>query len=119
MTTAPQRCNRADPHDAHFHHVGRLVSSCPGFDPPTLERDRVFDTPDYSPESLHLSHAAAFIVRLWRVQEEGRDGPARAQYLVAMGVWRELCGMDEPEALTWAFQIATSVPAVTAVCPPF
>lgn len=111
MTTTPQRCPRTDPHSPHFHHVDRLVSSCPGWDGPIPERDRVFDGADWTPETLHLSDAAAVVVRLHQ---------ARAiQYRAAVALWSELCGQDEADALTFAYQIATASPPVEAVLPPF
>lgn len=120
MTTAPQRCPRSDPHDAHFHHVDRLVASCPGYDPPTLERDRVFDSPDWTPETLHLSHAAAVVVRLHQSTSTSEtDLPDLWRYSAALRVWCELAGQDQATALTFAYQIATSVPAVEALVPPF
>lgn len=69
---------------------------------------------DWTPETLHLSDAAAWIV----VCHQSID-KAPTNYRASMNVWERLTGMDEAEALTFAYQIAGAVPAVTAIVPPF
>ena len=69
------------------------------------------DTPDWSPETLHLSNLAGLVTAAERT-----GSPFRAIYMTC---WTTLTGLDEPEALTYAHQIATLYPPVTALIPPF
>lgn len=123
MTTTPvAMCHRDEPHGAHFHAPdgGRgSLFTCPGIDAEPLapERDRdQTTTPDWTPEHLFLSDAAAFVVRAY---ESGTNGKPSPSYYGGMAVWKELTGMNEPEALTFAYSIATAHPPITGVCPPF
>lgn len=127
--SAPQSCLRADSHAPHFHYkegrVGTGIVSCPGVDPAqglAPERDRPTGPEfDWTPESLHLTMAAAMVVRTHQ-QTERDTAPTevvRGMYRGALAVWSELCGMDQPEALTYAYSIATLVPPVTAAPIPF
>lgn len=142
-------CERQTPHVPHFFRRGDWpklmdMESCPGIDSPTItetltdagitednleaallgavlapEQDRPVteDTPDWSPDVLHLSDAAALIIRAHQTLHPDRR--PSASYAGAMVLWRELTGLDEPEALTYAYQIGTAHPPVTAVLPPF
>ena len=117
------RCPKTTVHGPHFWSPTddtKDMSSCGGIDPtPVLapERDRPQDDrPDWTPEHLFLSDAAAFVVRAY---ETGTNGKPSVSYYGAMAVWKELCGMNEPEALTYAYSIATSHPPITGTVPPF
>lgn len=122
-------CEKTHPHTPHFYRAGTLdtdgptsLVSCPGIDvePLAPERDRdATPLPDYSPETLHLTEAAAFIIRLHRNMDNNTSPTARAQYITAMAVWSALTGQDEATALTYAYSIGTAHPPVTAVLPPF
>lgn len=123
------RCTRPDAHSPHFWRsmatsVERESTvSCPGVDLSqglAPERDRPAGPEfDWTPETLHLSDAAAFVVRLHQAMEAG-DGPAAgAMYSIGMHVWRELTSMDEAAALTYAYSIATARPPVTGIIAPF
>ena len=121
--TAPAPCVKTEPHAPHFWRLqGEYgtanMSRCPGIDPEqglAGERDRpdpeVFDI---APEHLHLTDAAALVVRAY----QGPDGRPTPAYYGAIAVWQELCGMSEPEALTYAYSVATlPVPAMGTVVP--
>lgn len=124
MTTLrPLACDDTTPHQPHIWDAvpgatGALVS-CPGRDPEPLAPDRDRDqteTSDWTPEVLHLTDAAAIVVRAYQTGPNNRPSPA---YYGAMAVWRELTGMDEPTALTWAYSIATLPTPVTGAVIPF
>ena len=127
-------CERADsevPHAAHdwmttsgtgLRFYTRRVS-CPGYHQtlaPEQDRDQT-ETPDWTPETLHLSTVAAIVVAYHRLTTTDPvvAFTTRVQYITAISMWRALTGLDEPEALTYAHQIATANPPVTALVPPF
>lgn len=68
---------------------------------------------DWTPVELHLTENAAQIIHAWR------DGQPTHLYNGLMLGWTTLTGLDEPEALTYAFQIATLNPPTTTAVPPF
>lgn len=113
MTTLISRCDRDTTHTAHWHRAAGAprgdLASCPGVYPDST--DDTFDVPDLTPETLHLSHAAALVIRAHM------DSPV--SYPAFMAMWRELTGLDEPEALTYAYAIGTLMPGVTGTVIPF
>lgn len=120
--TSPARaCDDPAPHPAHFYADGGMLS-CPGIDPEPLpgEQDRPTGPEfDWTPEVLHLTNAAAIVVRLHQARTDSGSGVLLARYTGAMAVWQELTGMDEPTALTYAYSIATLTTPATATPIPF
>ena len=114
MTAPSIMCANPDPHTSHFHrlasdHATKDLMLCAGIDPEPLPDDR--DRPDedvipLEPEHLWLTDAAAIVVRAY---QNGPNGSPSSAYYGAVAVWQELTGMSEPEALTYAFSIATLV----------
>ena len=114
MTAPSVMCTNPDVHTSHFwrmenaHIMGKMML-CAGVDPEPLpdERDRpTNDLIPLEPEYLWLTDAAAIVVRAY---QNGPNGGPSSAYYGAVAVWQELCGMSEPEALTYAFSIATLV----------
>ena len=131
MTTQARACDNILAHPAHFYADGGILS-CPGVDPEPLpgEQDRPnavvqgetwghLDEFDWTPEVLHLTNAAAIVVRLHQARTDSGSGVLLARYTGAMAVWQELTGMDEPTALTYAYSIATLTTPATATPIPF
>lgn len=119
--STPILCANPDTHTPHFwrwqgDHGTHNLNHCPGIDPDYSlpgDRDRpTWDVPDLTPTTLHLTDAAALVVRAFN------DGEPTSAYYGMVAVWQELTGMTEPEALTYAFQIATVVPATEGVVIP-
>lgn len=69
---------------------------------------------DWTPETLYLTDAAAWIVVC---HQQIEDAPTN--YRAAMNVWERLTGMDEAASLTYAYSIATLVPPSVGLIAPF
>lgn len=111
MSPFPAPCGSTEVHPSHWTD---RTTSCPGIDPEPLapERDRDHGPEfDWTPESLNLSDAAALVVR--------SHMPMSLSYYPHISMWMALTGLEEPEALTYAYSVATLHPAATAVVPPF